>query len=235
LRFRKIAGRVTIERQPSAEQVDIVMFFLSGQMNVGRIARPQWYRLPGIVIGLALIAFLLATSLAATAQSLPKTDEVTLAGDQINLESSLKGNTGLLILGFSKKSGDQAKEWTKALLSEFSAERSVVILEMPILESMPRLVRGMAVRSMKNASSPTERQHFLPVFHNEMQWKQVAQFSEPDDAYIVVLDREGKIVWREHGPIDEKRKTELIGRIRGLLSAIQPDKPSPVLSAHAEL
>ena len=90
------------------------------------------------------------------------------------------------------------------------------------------LVRGMAVRSMKNASSPTERQHFVPVFHNEMQWKQVAQFSEPDDAYIVVLDRERKIVWREHGPIDEKRKAELIGKIRALLSATRPEEPTTV-------
>jgi hypothetical protein len=210
-------------------QVNNVMFFVSGQNQFGKVAKRQRHRWPRLATELALIAFLLTAPLAATAQSLPKTDEVTLAGDQVNLESSLKGNTGILVLGFSKKSGDQAKEWTKALLSEFSADRSVVIFEMPILESMPRLVRGMAVRSMKNASSPTERQHFLPVFHNEMQWKQVAQFSEPDDAYIVVLDREGKIVWREHGPIDEKRKTELIGRIRAVLSAARPGEPTTVL------
>jgi hypothetical protein len=211
-----------------------VIFFVSGQPQFGKVAKRQRHRSPRLIVGLVSIAFLLLTPLVSTAQSLPKTDEVTLAGDQVNLESSLKGNTGILILGFSKKSGDQAKEWTKALLSEFSAGRSVVIFEMPILESMPRLVRGMAVRSMKNASSPTERQHFLPVFHNEMQWKQVAQFSEPDDAYIVVLDREGKIVWREHGTIDEKRKTELIGRIRALLSAARPSEPTRMLSAHPE-
>ena len=204
------------------------MFFVSEQLQFGEVAKRRRHRSPRLTIGLASIAFMLLTPLASTAQSLPKTDEVTLAGDQVNLESSLKGNTGILVLGFSKKSGDQAKEWTKALLSEFSADRSVVIFEMPILESMPRLVRGMAVRSMKNASSPTERQHFVPVFHNEMQWKQVAQFSEPDDAYIVVLDRERKIVWREHGPIDEKRKAELIGKIRALLSATRPEEPTTV-------
>ena len=212
-----------------------MIFFLSGQIDAGRIAKRQRHWWARLAIELALIAFLLAAPLASTAQSLPKTDEVTLAGDQVNLESSLKGNTGILILGFTKKSGDQAKEWTKALLSEFSVDRSVVIFEMPILESMPRLVRGMAVRSMKNASSPTEREHFLPVFHNEMQWKQVAQFSEPDDAYILVLDRERKIVWREHGPMDDKRKTELIGKVRALLSARHSNEPTTTLSAQAEL
>lgn len=208
----------------------MVMFFLSRQADFGRIAKSQRKRLPRLAIGPAVLAFLLAALPAATAQSLPKTDEVTLAGDQVNLESSLKGNTGVLILGFSKKSEGQVREWTKALLTEFSAEHSAVIFEMPILESMPRLVRGVAVRSMKSGSSPTEREHFLPVFHNEMQWKQVAQFSEPDNAYIIVIDREGKIVWREHGPIDDKRKTELIGRVRALLSARHSNEPATTVS-----
>lgn len=199
---------------------------LSIQAESSEATKRRWPKLPRLTIALALVGFLCATLPAATAQALPKTEEVTLAGDQVNLESALKGNAGILILGFSRKSGDQAKEWTKALLSEFSAEPSVAIFEMPILENMPRLVRGMAVRSMKNASSPTERQHFLPVFHNEMQWKQVAQFSEADDAYIVVLDREQKITWREHGPIDEKRKTELVARIREILSAPHRDEPT---------
>ena len=213
----------------------MVMFFLSRRTDFRRNAKSQRQRLPRLASGPAVIAFLLATLPASIAQSLPKTEEVTLAGNQINLESSLKGNTAILILGFSKKSEGQVREWTKALLTEISAEHSVVIFEMPILEGMPRLVRGMALRSMKNASSPTEQEHFLPVFHNEMQWKQVAQFSEPDDAYIIVIDREGKIVWREHGPIDDKRKTELIGRVRALLGARRADEPTTVLSAHAEL
>ena len=213
----------------------MVMFFLSRQTDFGRIAKSQRRRFPRLAIGLAVIAFLLATLPAAIAQSLPKTDEVTLAGNQINLETSLKGNTGILILGFSKKSEGQVREWTKALLTEFSAERSVVIFEMPILEGMPRLVRGMALRSMKSAASPTEREHFLPVFHNEMQWKQVAQFSELDDAYIIVIDREAKIVWREHGAMDDKHKTELIGRVRALLSAKHSNEPATTLSARAEL
>ena len=210
------------------------MFFFSRRTYFGSVAKSQRRRLPPLGTGLTVSLFVLLTLPAATAQSLPNTDEVTLAGDQIHLESALKGNVGVLILGFSKKSEGQVREWTKALLTELSAERSIVIFEMPILESMPRLVRGMAVRSMKNASSPTERQHFLPVFHNEMQWKEVARFSEPDDAYIVVLDREGKIVWREHGPIDEKRKTELIGRVRTLLSAKHSNEPATALSARAE-
>jgi hypothetical protein len=202
------------------------MLFLLMQTRLDDIIKGQRRRAPQLAIALTLSALLFATLPAAKAQSLPKTDEVTLAGDQVNLESSLKGNTGVLILGFSKKSEAQVREWTKALLTEFSGERSLVIFEMPILESMPRLVRGMALRSMKGATSPTERQHFLPVFHNEMQWKQVAQFSEPDDAYIVVLDRERKIGWREHGLIDENRKTELIGRIRDLLSAPRTNEPA---------
>jgi len=202
------------------------MFYVSIQTEFGKPTKCRRPRLPRLGIALILISFLLATLPAVRAQSLPKTDEVTLAGDQVNLDSKLKGNTGILILGFSKKSEAQVREWTKALLPEFSAEPSVVIFEMPILESMPRLVRGIALRSMKSATSPTEREHFLPVFRNEMQWKQVAQFSEPDDAYIVVLDREQKIVLRDHGAIDEKRKVELVGRIRAMLSATHSGEPA---------
>lgn len=200
-----------------------MIFFLSIQTGFDKRCRPSLSRLS---IGLGLAAFFFATLPAATAQGLPKTEEVNLAGNEVNLESSLKANTGVLILGFSKKSGNQAREWTKALLTEFSAEPSIVILEMPILESMPRLVRGMAVRSMKNASSPVEQEHFVPVFYNEAQWKQVAQFSEPDDAYIVVVDRDQKIVLRDHGPVEAKNKAELIGKIHAIASPPHGDEPA---------
>lgn len=208
-----------------AALVDAVISFLSIQTRFDKAIKRCRPPLPRFSLALALAAFFFATLPAATAQGLPKTEEANLAGNEVNLENSLKGNTGVLILGFSRKSGDQAREWTKALLTEFSADPSIAIFEMPILESMPRFVRGMALRSIKNASSPVEREHFVPVFHNEALWKQVAQFSEADDAYIVVVDRDQKIVFREHGP-EGKRKAEVIGKIHEIASAPHGDEPA---------
>jgi len=149
-------------------------------------------------------------------QTLPKTEEETLSGEKVNLQTALSGKVGILVLGFSQKSKEQSKVWGKDVLAEFRGDNSIVIFQMAVLEAVPRLVRGMVLHGMKKDVPADVQPHFLPILHNEQQWKELTQFSAADDAYILVVDREQKVVWRDHGPLDPTRKVALVEKIRQL-------------------
>jgi hypothetical protein len=149
----------------------------------------------------------------AGGQTLPKTEEETLSGEKVNLQSALSGKVGILVLGFSQKSKEQSKIWGKDLWAEFRGDNSIVIFQMPVLEAVPRLVRGMVLHGMKRDVPADLQPHFLPILHNEQQWKDLTQFSAPDDAYILVVDWEQKVAWRDHGPLDPARKAALLEKI----------------------
>jgi hypothetical protein len=54
------------------------------------------------------------------------------------------------------------------------------------------------------------------VFHGEREIKSAAGFEKPDDAYIVLVDRDARIAWRFHGPYGESIRDELKSRIADL-------------------
>lgn len=182
-------------------------------MSGNKRIRRMW---PKATLLLLLLATLLAPITRAQAQTLPSTEEEALSGEKVNLASALHGKVGILLVGFSKKSGDQTIPWAKELTSEFLGSPTVAVFELPILESAPRFVRGLIVNAMKKDTPPELHARFIPVFHNEKQWKDVAQYATEDDAYLLIVDQQEKVVWRTCGPLEPLRKAAVLAHVRAL-------------------
>ena len=46
--------------------------------------------------------------------------------------------------------------------------------------------------------------------------KQAAGFAQPDDAYVILLDRTGSIQWRFHGPVSDGAVAQVKGQVQSL-------------------
>ena len=73
--------------------------------------------------------------------------------------------------------------------------------QMPVLESVPKFVRGMVLKSIKSGVPEREQPHFLPTFSDEAEWRKIVRYANPDDAYVLVVDREGKVRWQTSGKV----------------------------------
>jgi hypothetical protein len=133
------------------------------------------------------------------AETIPSTEVENLLGQKINIASSLKGKVGVLLLGFSHASGMNVGVWEKRLTRDYGADAHVVIYQMPILESVPSLVRGMMTSGMRKNVAKEKQGNFLLVFHDEAEWKRVCHYQKSDDAFIVVVDKAGEVRWQGLG------------------------------------
>lgn len=153
------------------------------------------------------IVFVVAwMTLGADARSqtrIPVTQGTSFAGTAVNLPGDLRGKVGVLVLGFSKTSGDVCKGWGQHLAASYENSHDVVYYQMPELESVPKLVRGMVLRSMKSSVPQSDQAHFMPIFSDEAAWKSVARFGNADDAYVLVVDGDGKVLWQTSGHVSE--------------------------------
>ena len=109
----------------------------------------------------------------------------------------------MIVIGFTHGSQNQTKAWTA------SVQQELPVYSIAVLEDAPRLVRGMAVHGMKGGVPEDKRDHFVVVYHNEKELKQAAGFDHPDDAYVLLLDKDGAIHWRFHGPVTDAALQEL--------------------------
>ena len=104
----------------------------------------------------------------ADAQTIPEAHCTSLAGTTVNLPADLRGRTAILVLGFSRDSQESVTPSGAAASPPTSpTSPTVSFYELAMLESVPRIMRGLVVRSMKKDVSERNQPHFLPVTGNE--------------------------------------------------------------------
>ena len=75
----------------------------------------------------------------------------------------------------------------------------------------------MIISGIKNGVPESERAYFLPVLHNEDELQKLVGFKEEGDAYIIVLDRSGKVAYQTHGASVDPAYAELRDKVAVLV------------------
>ena len=135
------------------------------------------------------------------AQTLPKTELETLAGSKLTLPDAAMGKTALLIVGFSHASSKPTGEWAKELDADCRSHPRLVCYQIAVLQDAPRMIRGFITGGIKRDIPKDRRNSFLILVHDEDTWKRLAAFSDPDDAYLVIIDERSNIHWKTHGSL----------------------------------
>ena len=150
--------------------------------------------------------------------SIPALRGTTFAGETVVLPDALRGRSGVLIVGFSQASREQVAAWGHRLQDDPQRPAGLEFYEMPVVASVPKLLRGWVLKKIKESVSAKGQAHFLPVMDHEAEWKRAAGFSKPDDAYLLVVDGNGVVRWRAEGALTEvgygelKRQAEISAR-----------------------
>jgi hypothetical protein len=150
---------------------------------------------------------------------IPPVHGPVLTGENVDMPEALKGKVGVLVMGFSQASRDEVTEWGKWLAGQFRNSGDVAYYEMPVLESVPRMLRAFVVRQMSKSVPEVERSHFLPVLDHEPEWKKATGFANPDDAYLMVVDATGVVQWKTKGGVTDGTTAEVMRQIERLRAA----------------
>jgi hypothetical protein len=132
------------------------------------------------------------------AETIPKIETKTVSGKPISLPTAASGKPAVLIFGFSQESDKQIEQWAKSLRAE-----QLTVYSIPVLESVPKLIRGIVASGIRSSTEPAFRDYMAPVFSGEAALKSLVQFKEPKDAYVVLLDATGNILFKGHGAAPE--------------------------------
>ena len=149
------------------------------------------------------VMLLVASSLSA--QVIPHTEAETLSGKKIVLPDAASGHPAVFIVGFSRAGGDSSGRWGKQLRQEFTTDSNVQIYSVAELQDAPKMVRGMIRHSMRGNIPQSEQDTFVVLYQDEDVWKKLADFSDPNDAYMLLVDSMGRIRWRTHGKVPDQR------------------------------
>jgi len=154
----------------------------------------------GRYLSLALIATSwFATSDHCMAARIPEVHGTSLSNEAVNLPEGLKGKVGVFLVGFSRNSRDADSAWGRRLAADYRESPTVVYYQMPVLAAVPRVIRGLIVKSIKSSLPASEQARFVVIVENESAWKTVTHYEQPDDPYLLVVDSRGDVIWQTQG------------------------------------
>ena len=76
----------------------------------------------------------------------------------------------------------------------------------------------MVISGIKKDVPEGLRDHSVPILQGEAELKKVVHYKEPDEAYLVLLDRAGNLVRQSHGAANDANYAGLRGQIEALLN-----------------
>jgi hypothetical protein len=164
--------------------------------------------------------FALMLSASAVAQGprqMPRIAGERFAG-RVELPDAARGNVAVLIFGFSKASKTPTSAWAEKLRSDFSSQTGFALYQLPVLEEVPRIIRGAVISGMKKGVPAPMRDHFVPILQDEAELKRLVSYQEPDDAYLVLLDRSGQVVGQRHGSFSDAGYRQFESEVLALLN-----------------
>jgi hypothetical protein len=130
---------------------------------------------------------------------IPAAHGTSLTGTAVTLPEALKGKVGVLVMGFSHSSQGEVASWGRLLDANYGKSSDLVYFELPMLAGAPKMLRGMIVKKMGSAVPGTEKEHFVPLLEGEPAWRAVAHYDKPDDAYVMLVDDQGLVLWQTEG------------------------------------
>jgi hypothetical protein len=148
-------------------------------------------------------------------QMFPQLSGQTLTGKSMDLPAAVMGKPAVVILSFSKTAGNDARSWNERLSRDFSQE--VPSYTIILLESVPKLFRGLAVSSIKSSMPVPMQGRTIILYSDEKVWKQRVAFSEDSHAYVILLGPDGRVRWNSKGAFTEPSYAQMKDQLDRLL------------------
>ena len=189
--------------------------------DVGRKRRHLWSKRSHkqswpCAIALVYASLLLPPKPGVAQAAIPALRGVALNGDPVRLPEALKGKVGVLVLGFSQSARGQVTAWATKIAADYRDVSGVAYYELPMMGSVPRVLRGLVLRKISSDVPERAKRRFLPVYDHEPEWRAAARFGRAEDAYVLVVDENGVVRYNTQGDASERAYAEVKKRVEGM-------------------
>ena len=166
-----------------------------------------------------------ARELLRVGDLLPELKGQTLTGLTAVLPQAASGRVALVAIGFTYQSRFPVEAWADWYRMTIGPRTDVTFFEVPMIGGAATLGWWFINRGMRNGTPAELHDQVITVYGGTGDWKRRLFYSSEhkDDAYLVVLDREGIVRWLYHGEFDQPRADDL----QRLLASLADRRPVP--------
>jgi len=145
---------------------------------------------------------------------MPELQGKDLTGAEVKLPNAARGKVTLLILGFTYESRHAVEAWAKRYKQEFERLPGVEFYEVPMIGGMARMGKWFIDSGMRRGTPAGDHKRVITVYGGTGDWKKRVGFKEKDAAYLILLDRAGRVRFLHSGGMEQAAWRQLASATR---------------------
>lgn len=187
--------------------------------------KPPFMMSPHSVLALLVFGLLVSTPLVIARQPeagslhagepFPTISGITLSGRLLELPAAASGKPAVVVFSFSRTAGKDAHLWIEHLAN------AVPSYDLIVMESVPKLFRGIAISGIRSSMPPTMQDRTIVLYQDEKLWRLRLAVSDNNRTYVVLLGADGRLRWSNTGAYSDSEYARMKNAIELLLRTHQ--------------
>src|SRR5690606_21710910 len=117
--------------------------------------------------------------------------------------------------GFSQDARKQTEPWLRRMTATRGKAASVSVHQVVVLDA-PKLLQGFIVDRIRSSVPQPMHERFLIESNDIDVWKRLAGHDAEDDAYLLLLDSQHRVIWRSVGAWSRETERDLLRQLAAL-------------------
>ena len=155
----------------------------------------------------AIFAVLLPFPAHVRAQTFPAVTAYSLAKTKVSLPQDFGGKLNLLLLSFEREQQKDVDTWMPLVHDLKSANPNLRAFMFPVFPHENMLYRWWLALSLRgDVKAPGDLAFTMPLYLNKERFRQELQIPTEQEIVVLLVDKQGHVLWRTDGPLDDKKK-----------------------------
>lgn len=144
----------------------------------------------------------------------PVVEGRSLEGRRFRLPGDFEGRYNVVLVAFKREQQSDVDTWTPFLKPLAAARSDVRVYEVPTLGRRYRLMRAVIDGGMRGGiPDRSVRAATITLYIDKLPYRRSLKLVDEDRIYVLLVDRQGKVLWRAEGRFSEASGRGLAQRI----------------------
>lgn len=134
---------------------------------------------------------------------------------KLTLPADFEGELNILLIAFQRWHQSVVDTWVPFVRQLEETQKVLRYYELPVIQRLNVLARTFINEGMRaGIPDPVARDRTITLYVDKAAFRQALELPHEEDIYVLLLDRQGDVLWREEGRFTPGKGEALAAAIR---------------------
>jgi hypothetical protein len=156
----------------------------------------------------------------------PRVSGSNLDRKRLDLPGDFAGEINIVLVAFQQWQQAEVDTWIPAARELEARHGGVRYYELPVIQRYNRLARVFINEGMRaGIPDPVSRARTVTLYLDKPAFRQALEMPDEEHIYVLVVDRLGKVLWRERAEYSDLKGAALVELLQGTDPTGAPPPP----------